>query len=217
MNWLFRAFSTSVGKKYLMAVTGLLFLLFLTTHLLGNLSIYGGPAAFVSYAEHLHALGKLLVAAEVGLVLALIIHVTTAVFLFFENRRARPVKYVVDKGGGGRTLNSLTMPYTGVLILGFIGVHLATFSHHFVDQSTQNIYQIARAVFSHDIYLIIYTVGVLVVAFHVQHGLWSAFQTVGANHPKYMPFIQTASVVFAIIVAVGFGFLPYVILSMGGR
>jgi succinate dehydrogenase / fumarate reductase cytochrome b subunit len=214
MKWFFRAFSTSVGKKYLMAASGLLFLLFLTTHLLGNLSIYGGPAAFVSYAEHLHALGKLLVAAEVGLVVALIIHVTTAVFLFFENRRARPVKYAVDKGGGGRTLNSLTMPYTGLLILAFIGVHLATFSHHFVDQSTRNIFQIAQAVFSHDIYLIIYTIGVLVVAFHVQHGLWSAFQTVGANHPKYMPFIQTVSVVFAIIVAIGFGFLPYVILAM---
>jgi succinate dehydrogenase / fumarate reductase, cytochrome b subunit len=217
MNWFFRAFSTSVGKKYLMAASGLLFLLFLTTHLLGNLSVYGGPAAFVSYAEHLHALGKLLVAAEIGLIVALMIHVTTAVLLFFENRRARPVKYAVDKGGGGRTFSSQTMPYTGLLILAFVGVHLATFSHHFVDQSTRNIFQIAQAVFSNNIFLIIYTLGVLVVAFHVQHGLWSAFQSVGANHPKYMPFIQTASVVFAIIVAAGFGFLPYAILSMGGH
>jgi|UniRef100_A0A7V6A5Z4 succinate dehydrogenase / fumarate reductase cytochrome b subunit len=217
MNWFFRTFSTSVGKKYLMAASGLLFLLFLATHLLGNLSIYGGPAAFVSYAEHLHALGKLLVAAELGLAIALIVHVTTAVLLFFENRRARPVRYVVDKSGGGRTFSSQTMPYTGLLILAFVGVHLATLSHHFVDQSTRNIFQIAQAVFSNNIYLIIYTLGVLVVAFHVQHGLWSAFQSVGANHPKYMPFIQGASLVFAIIVAAGFGFLPYVILSMGGH
>ena len=70
MNWVTQAFSTSVGKKQLMAVTGLLFLLFLTTHLLGNLSIYGGPAEFVAYAEHLHALGKLLVVAEVGMAVA---------------------------------------------------------------------------------------------------------------------------------------------------
>jgi succinate dehydrogenase / fumarate reductase cytochrome b subunit len=214
MNWFFRAFSTSVGKKYLMAASGLLFLVFLATHLLGNLSIYGGPKAFVSYAEHLHALGKLLVVAEVGLIVALIIHLTTAIFLFFENRRARPVRYKVDKGGGGRTLSSQTMPYTGLLILGFIGVHLATFSHHFVDQTTRNIYQIAKAVFSQDIYLIIYVIGVLVVAFHVRHGLWSAFQTVGANHPKYMPFIEKASTVFAIIVAIGFGSLPFAILAM---
>jgi succinate dehydrogenase / fumarate reductase cytochrome b subunit len=214
MNWFFRACSTSVGKKQLMAVTGLLFLVFLTTHLLGNLSIYGGPTAFVSYAEHLHALGKLLAVAEVGLIVALIIHLTTAVFLFFENRRARPVKYAVDKSGGGRTLSSRTMPYTGLLILGFIGVHLATFSHHFVDQTTRNIFQIAAAVFSQDIYLIIYIIGVLVVAYHVRHGLWSAFQTVGANHPKYMPLIQKGSVIFAIIVAIGFGSLPFAILAM---
>ena len=214
MNWVTRTFSTSVGKKQLMAVTGFLFLLFLTAHLLGNLSVYGGPASFVSYAEHLHALGKLLLAAEIGMAVALLVHVTTAVFLFFENRRARPVRYEVDKGGGGRTLSSQTMPYTGLLILGFIGVHLATFSHHIVDQTTRNIFQIAAAVFSNPIYLAIYVIGVLLVTFHVRHGLWSAFQTVGANHPKYMPFIQKLSIVFAVIVAIGFGSLPFVILAM---
>ncbi len=214
MNWLFRTLSTSVGKKQLMAITGLLFLLFLVTHLLGNLSIYAGSAAFVSYAEHLHALGKLLLAAEVGMAVALIIHVTTALFLFIENRRARPVKYAMDKSGGGRTISSQTMPYTGLLILGFIGVHLATFSHHFVDQTSRNIFQIAEAVFSHNIFLAIYLLGVLLVAFHVRHGLWSAFQTVGASHPKYMPFIQKLSIVFAVIVAIGFGSLPFAILSM---
>jgi succinate dehydrogenase / fumarate reductase cytochrome b subunit len=215
MTWVLRMFSTSIGKKQLMAVTGLLFLLFLTTHLLGNLSIYGGSAAFVAYAERLHALGKLLVIAEAGLVVALIIHVTLGVILFFENRQARPIKYAVDKsGGGGRTFSSRTMPYTGLLILGFIGVHLATFSHHLVDQTTRNIWQIAIAVFSQKVFLAIYLLGVLVVAFHVRHGLWSAFQTLGANHPKYLPFIQKLSIAFAVIVAIGFGSLPLVILAM---
>jgi succinate dehydrogenase / fumarate reductase cytochrome b subunit len=214
MSWVTQTLSTSVGKKQLMAVTGLLFLLFLTTHLLGNLSIYAGPAAFVSYAAHLHALGTLLAVAEVGMALALLIHVGTAVLLFFQNRRARPVPYAVDKGGGGRTLSSQTMPYTGLLILGFIGVHLATFSHHIVDQTTRNIFQIAVAVFSQKIYLAIYLIAMVIVALHVRHGLWSAFQTVGANHPKYMPFIQKLSIVFAVIVGIGFGSLPLVILSM---
>jgi|UniRef100_A0A7C3V8V3 succinate dehydrogenase / fumarate reductase cytochrome b subunit len=214
MNWVFRTLSTSVGKKQLMAITGLLFLLFLTTHLLGNLSVYGGPAAFVQYAVGLHALGKLLVVAEVGLLVALIVHVSMAVVLFLENRWARPVKYAVDQSGGGRTFSSQTMPYTGLLILGFIGVHLATFSHHFVDQTTRNIFQIATAVLSQPIYFAIYMIGVIVVAFHVRHGLWSAFQTVGANHPKYMPFIQKFSIVFAVIVAIGFGSLPFAILAL---
>jgi succinate dehydrogenase / fumarate reductase cytochrome b subunit len=214
MNWVIQASSTSVGKKQLMAITGLLFLLFLTTHLLGNLSIYGGPAAFVAYAEHLHALGKLLVAAEVGMALALIIHVGTALVLFFENRRARPVKYAMDKSGGGRTFSSQTMPYTGLLILAFIGVHLATFSHHLVDQTTRNIFQIATDVFAQKLFLAIYLIAMVIVALHVRHGLWSAFQTIGANHPKYMPFIQKLSIVFAVLVGIGFFSLPLVILAM---
>jgi succinate dehydrogenase / fumarate reductase cytochrome b subunit len=168
----------------------------------------------VAYAEHLHALGKLLVAAEVGMAVALIIHVITALVLFFENRRARPVKYAVDKSGGGRTFSSQTMPYTGLVILAFIGVHLATFSHHLVDQTTRNIFQIAAEVFSNKVYLAIYLISMVIVALHVRHGLWSAFQTVGANHPKYMPFIQKLSIVFAVIVAIGFGSLPLVILAM---
>jgi succinate dehydrogenase / fumarate reductase, cytochrome b subunit len=215
MNWVTQALSTSVGKKQLMAVTGLLFLMFLTTHLLGNLSVYGGPASFVAYAEHLHALGKLLLIAEVGMAVALLIHVCTAIFLFLENRNARPVKYAVDKSGGnGRTFSSQTMPYTGLLILLFLAVHMTTFSHHIVDQSSRNIFQIATDVFSHKIYLFIYLISMVIVAFHVRHGLWSAFQTVGANHPKYMPFIQKLSIVFAVVVGIGFFSLPLVILAM---
>jgi succinate dehydrogenase / fumarate reductase cytochrome b subunit len=215
MIWVIRVFSTSIGKKQLMAVTGLLFLVFLTTHLLGNLSIYGGQGAFNAYAEHLHALGKLLVVAEVGLVVALLIHVTLAILLFFENRKARPVKYAVDKsGGGGRTFSSQMMPYTGLLILAFVGVHLATLSHHIVDQTNRTIFQIAYEVFSNKGFLVLYLASMVIVALHVRHGLWSAFQTVGANHPKYMPCIEKLSIVFAVIVGLGFGSLPLVILAM---
>ncbi len=215
MIWVARIFSTSIGKKQLMAVTGILFLVFLTTHLLGNLSIYGGINAFNAYAEHLHALGKLLVVAEVGLVAALVIHVILAIMLFFENRKARPIKYAVDKsGGGGRTLSSQTMPYTGLLILAFVGVHLANLSHHIVDQTNRTIFQIAYEVFSNKAFLIFYLASMVVVGLHVRHGLWSAFQTIGANHPKYMPCIERLSIIFAIIVAVGFGSLPLAILAL---
>ena len=212
MNWICRTLSTSVGKKQLQAVTGLFFLLFLAGHLLGNLSIYGGSAAFVSYAQHLHALGKLLLAAEVLLAAALIIHVILGLILFFENRSARPVRYTMDKSGGGRTFSSQTMPYTGLLILGFIGVHLSNFSHHLVDQTNRTIFQINVEVFSHKGYLAFYLFSMVIVALHVRHGLWSAFQTVGANHPKYMPFIEKLSIVFAVIVGIVFGSLPLVIL-----
>jgi succinate dehydrogenase / fumarate reductase cytochrome b subunit len=215
MTWVVRALSTSVGKKQLMAVTGLLFLLFLAVHLIGNLSIYRGREAFEAYAKGLHALGGLLVLAELGMLLCLIIHVTIGTILFFDNRRARPVKYAVDKtGGGGRTLSSVTMPYTGLLILVFLGVHLATFSHHIADQTNRTVFQIAGEVFANWGFFALYLVSMVVVAFHVRHGLWSAFQTVGANHPKYMPLIEKLSLIFAVLVGVGFGSLPIVILLM---
>lgn len=214
MNWVVRTLSTSVGKKQLMAVTGFLFLAFLAVHLLGNLSIYRGKEAFVAYAEGLHRLGGLLVLAELGLALCLVIHVAIGTVLFFENRRARPIKYEVDRSGGGRTLSSVTMPYTGLLILVFLAVHLAAFSHHVVDQTERTVFVIAREIFSSWPWFAFYLFSMVVVALHVRHGLWSAFQTIGANHPKYMPFIEKFSLIFAIVVGVGFGSIPFVILLM---
>ncbi|MBW1980610.1 MAG: succinate dehydrogenase cytochrome b subunit [Deltaproteobacteria bacterium] len=215
MNWLVRTLSTSVGKKQLMAITGMLFLLFLAAHLVGNLSIYLGAASFNSYSEHVHALGPLLVVMEVGLVLCALVHIIIAVVLFLENRKARPLKYAMDKtGSGGRTLSSRTMPYTGILILLFVIIHLSTVSRFFVDRSSRTIFDVLTQVFSHPGYIIFYTIAMVIVALHVRHGLWSAFQTVGASHPKYMPFIEKASIVFAVIVALGFGTLPLAISFM---
>ncbi len=215
MNWVVRTLSTSIGKKQLMAVTGILFLLFLAAHLAGNLTIYSGAKSFNAYSERLHALGGLLVLTEVGLVLCAVIHIVTALILFLENRKARPVKYAVDKsGGGGRTISSRTMPYTGLLILVFVIVHLSTVSRFFVDRTNRTVFEVVTEVFSNPGYIIFYTVAVVIVAFHVRHGLWSAFQTVGASHPKYMPFIEKLSIVFAIIVGVGFGTLPIAISLM---
>jgi succinate dehydrogenase / fumarate reductase cytochrome b subunit len=83
-----------------------------------------------------------------------------------------------------------------------------------VDQTSRNIFQIAADVFSRPICLAIYLASMLVLASHVRHGLWSAVQTVGANHPKYTPCIEKLSIVFAVIVALGFGSLPLVILAL---
>lgn len=215
MNWVVSTFGTSIGKKYLMAISGMLFLLFLAVHLVGNLTIYGGPEAFNSYSEHLHALGPLLAATEVLLVLAAVLHITMGVILFLQNRRARPVRYAVDKsGGGGRTIFSQTMPYTGLAILVFVIMHLTAVSRFFVDRTQKTAFQVVTELFSNEIYVVLYIVFMVIVAFHVRHGLWSAFQTVGANHPKYMPFFEKLSVIFAIIVGMGFGTLPIAISLM---
>ena len=181
-------------------------------HLAGNLTIYAGGDAFNAYAEKLHSLGVLLNIAELGLLLFAIIHVTIGFILFYENFTARPTRYKKKKWAGGRSLGSATMPYTGFLLLLFIVFHLMNF--HFVDKTHQTIFQIVVNAFSQPHYVVLYVAAMIVAAFHVSHGFWSAFQTIGANHEKYMPLIRVLSIVFAVIVGLGFGFLPIFISLM---
>jgi succinate dehydrogenase / fumarate reductase cytochrome b subunit len=212
MNWITGTLGSSIGKKLMMAITGISFCGFLIAHLAGNLTIYGGKAAFNSYAEHLHALGPLVRVAEICLLTFALVHVITGLVLFLNNLKARPVRYAVNKSAGGRTLGSATMPYTGVILLAFIVMHLTNF--HFVDKTDTTIFNIVSNAFANPIYVVIYIVAMIVAAIHVSHGFWSAFQTIGANHPKYMPLIRTLSIVFAVVVGVGFGFLPIYIFLL---
>ncbi len=213
MSWLVKTLSSSIGKKQLMAVTGLGFCFFLAVHLIGNLTIYGGRDLFLSYVEHLHSLGYLITAAEWGLVLFALVHIGVGLLLFLENQRARPVKYAVNKSAGGRTIGSRTVPYTGFLILIFIIIHLLKF--RFLDKATINDYVILSNTFAHLLNVVFYLVAVIIVAVHVSHGFWSGFQTLGLSHPKYMPLIQMFSTVFGVIIALGFGSILLFMLSTG--
>ena len=195
-----------------MALTGLGFCVFLFGHLAGNLSIYGGKDAFNSYADHLHALGPLLTVAEIGLLLFAAVHVLSGTLLFLGNLRARPQRYAMKKSAGGRTIGSRTMPYTGFLVLLFVIFHLMNF--HFVDKTNTTIFQIVKNAFSDPVYVGIYVAAMIVVGIHVSHGLWSAFQTLGANHPKYMPPIRALGICFSLVVGLGFGFLPIYFVLM---
>jgi succinate dehydrogenase / fumarate reductase cytochrome b subunit len=98
------------------------------------------------------------------------------------------------------------------LLLAFIVFHLLNFS--FVDKTDTTIFNIVSSAFSSPLYVVIYILAMVVAAVHVSHGFWSAFQTVGANHPKYMPLIRMAGTAFAVVVGVGFGFLPIYIFLM---
>ncbi|MBR9986326.1 MAG: succinate dehydrogenase cytochrome b subunit [Desulfosarcina sp.] len=212
MNWITSTLGSSIGKKLLMAITGFSFCGFLAAHLAGNLTIYGGKDAFNGYAEHLHALGPLLTVAELVLLSFFLVHVITGLILYLQNLKARPVRYAVNKTAGGRTFGSATMPYTGALLLAFIVFHLLNFS--FVDKTNTTIFNIVSSAFSSPVYVVIYILAMVVAAVHVSHGFWSTFQTVGANHPKYMPLIQTVGIAFAVVVGIGFGFLPIYIFLL---
>ena len=212
MKWLIQTFQSSIGKKLLMALTGMGFIGFLAGHLAGNLTIYGGSDSFNAYAEHLHSLGPLLKAAEWGLLLFALIHVTIGLILFLQNLSARPQRYCVNQAAGGRTLGSRTMPYTGMAVLVFVVFHLINF--HFVDKANTTIFEIVHTAFQNFLYVGLYVAAMLVLAVHISHGFWSAFQTLGMNHSKYMPILSAVGLLFALLVGVGFGFIPiYIVLG----
>jgi len=206
MNGFIQTLFSSIAKKQMMALTGLSFCAFLAVHLFGNLTIYGGEQRFNAYSEHLHSFGLLINAAEIGLLVLAIIHILLAALLYLENWQARPVRYAMKKNAGGRTISSTLMPYTGLYLLVFVILHLLTF--HFVDYRAQGIFRLVSDVFSNPVYVVFYAFSMIVAAFHVKHGFWSAFQTLGANHPKYMPLIRTVSLIFSLFVAAGFGSIP---------
>ena len=214
MNWLVKAFSSSIGKKQVQAVTGLLFCLFVAVHLMGNLTIYAGKESFLSYVDHLHSFEALVTVAEFGLIFFAVLHIGMGLYLFLENRRARPVAYAVDKSAGGRTIGSRTAPYTGALILVFVIFHLIRF--RFVDKMTINDFTILSNTFAEfGFWTLFYIAGVIVVAVHVSHGFWSGFQTLGLNHGKYMPFVERVGILFSLIIGIGFASIPvFLFLSL---
>lgn len=212
MNWIIGTFASSIGKKIVMALTGLIFCSFLAVHLIGNLTIYLGKNSFICYSEHLHSYGYLLNALELGLIICALIHILLAIILYFENLRARPDGYVMKKGAGGETLSSRISPYTGLYILIFVIIHLIMFT--FRDRSLKSVFEVIVDTFQNPLYVIFYIFSVIVVAFHVKHGLWSAFQTLGLNHTKYMPAVRIIGLVFSLAVGAGLGSIPVFIKTI---
>jgi succinate dehydrogenase / fumarate reductase, cytochrome b subunit len=215
MNWLADTLTSSIGKKLLMALTGFSFILFLTMHLAGNLTLLGGRSMFNAYADRLHELGMVLVASEYGLLLLAIVHVVTGLSLFWHNIKARPVRYHVNKSAGGRTIGSATMPYTGILLIVFIVVPSAQFQLR-GQKSNHDLRYRFKCLFQSGLCDRV-CAAMILAAVHVSHGFWSAFQTIGANHPKYMPAIRVLSVVFALLIGIGFGMLPIIFPSAHNR
>lgn len=214
MNWLVKTFVSSIGKKQVQAVTGLLFCLFIAVHLMGNLTIYAGKESFLSYVDHLHSVEALVTVAEFGLIFFAVLHIGMGLYLFFENRQARPFAYAVDKSAGGRTIGSRTAPYSGALILVFVIFHLIRF--RFVDKMDTNDFLILSNTFADfGFWTLFYIAGVILVAVHVSHGFWSGFQTLGLNHPKYMPFVERVGIIFSLIIGIGFASIPvFLFLSL---
>ena len=220
MNWLSAALKSSVGRKFLMGITGLFLCFFLVVHLAGNLMLFVGQETYDEYAHKLHSNAELLVIAEILLFAAFAVHILLAVSLTFTNNDARRQGYAVQRSKvPGRTFNFLgmtpdnTMVISGLIVFLFLTVHLSDFKFEWAWGSqleTLQPYEKAQVILADAGRVIVYVIGSLVLGVHVSHGFASAFQSIGLNHPKYTPTIKTLSRAFGIVVALGFGSIPVV-------
>ncbi len=193
-----------------MAVTGGCLGFFLVAHLLGSSTVFLGRDVFLAYAEKLHGLGPLIYIAEFCLLSLFILHIIFGLILYFDNLKARPCRYGIQKNKGARTIGSKTMPYTGIIILIFLLVHLNNF--HFTDP-TLPIADIVHEAFLQPALVIFYLFSLIALILHTSHGFWSLFQTLGINHPKYNNFLQTGGLMISIGIGLVFILIPLAVFT----
>jgi succinate dehydrogenase / fumarate reductase, cytochrome b subunit len=193
--------STPMGRKTVMALTGVGAAAFLVVHLLGNLVALEGAPAYDRYASGLHAIPFLIV-AEVGLGVLFVTHVTLGIMLFFQNVAVRPQGYDVRASAGAKTLASSTMLYSGLTILAFIVYHLWTIK--FRPPQTASEYDRVHTVLHQPWPAVAYAVGICAVGLHLSHGAPSALLTFGLRHHLHDPWVDMFARIAAVAVAIGF-------------
>lgn len=209
----------SIAKKQIVAITGLLLIIFLIGHLAGNFLIFAGPTVFNAYADKLAGLRPGLYVMEVMLAVIFVVHLSLTAMVVVENRRARRNTYAAYQRKGQRSLASRLMPFTGSAILIFLIWHLVdfTFSDHHGDRSiladgqSYGLFGVVYNSFLDPIHGALYIIAMFCVGFHLMHGIQSSFQTYGFNHPKYTPQIKQWSMAIGFLVAVLYSAIPVAI------
>ena len=216
MKWLTNFFTTSIGRKQLMALTGLGLSGFLVIHLSGQLLLLAGDGGvlFNQYAEWISS-QIWINPARAGLLLILIIHVSLAFQLSSENRKARGTPYYY-KSASDATYASRHMLLTGVLILGFVVIHLFNFT--WADASGPGgLYGLVTQYFANPVWSSFYVLCMIVLAYHLVHALQSVFQTFGIRHKKFTPLIRGICMILAVGLPAAFASIPiWFAISMGG-
>lgn len=228
MSSLAVSLKSSIGRKILVAATGVALLGFVIAHMLGNLQVFLGPDALNSYAKSLKDLGPLLWAMRLGLIAVFVVHIALAVRLALENKAARPQRYVHD-GRVQATTASRTMILTGLMVLLFVLYHLAHFTlglthpDHFA--SEEMVPSLAGEVARHDVYSMVvlgfqsplvsglYIAAMALLALHLSHAVASVVQTLGWNDPSREVMVRRVGTGLAWIIFLGNTSIPVAVLT----
>jgi succinate dehydrogenase / fumarate reductase cytochrome b subunit len=230
MNVIKNIFGSSLGKKYIMAVTGFMMFLFIIGHLAGNLQIFMGPEAINRYGHFLQSNPELIWPARIVLLLMLALHVWSAVKLSAENKAARPVAYAQWRPVGS-TYASRTMLMSGIIIFAFIIYHLLHFTaqvqyvnltgKNFVDfmdpEKRHDIFKMLVVGFENPVVSGFYVFGMALLCLHLSHGVSSMFQSIGWKNKAYGPVLDKASRWLAGLIFLGYSSIPVAILLGYGK
>ena len=213
---------SSIGKKFLMGLTGLFLISFLIVHASINAMIWFNDGG-VTFNKYAHFMGTNLIirTMEIGLFFALILHIVDGLLLYKANRDARPVKYAFNNEAANSPWYSRSMALLGTLILIFLVVHLGNFwvktrftgieSFGVDAENQENLFAVMVAVFANPILVVLYVAGCFSLFWHLLHGFKSSFQTLGLNHTKYNEAILITGIAFSIIVPLLFALMPVTI------
>ena len=220
MNLFARAYRSSLGKKYIMAITGFLLFLFVIVHLLGNLQVYLGPEPMNAYAALLKSRPALLWTARAGLFVIAVLHIVSALQLAAENKAARPQHYA--EGKPIATVASRTILVSGLIIFAFIVYHLMHFT---VGITNPDLMELHDPLGHHDVYRMtvegfknpwvsaFYIVSMILLCLHLSHGVSSLFQSLGIRRKATVALINRFAQASAILVLIGNCSIPISILA----
>lgn len=207
-------FTSSIGKKLIMGLTGIFLITFLIVHAGVNSCIFlNDNGETFNKVAHFMSHNWIVRFLEVGLFAGLIAHIVQGLMLWQQNKKARPVQYYMNKAEKNSTWYSRSMGILGVLLLLFLVMHMA---HFFVGTKValysgdrpHNLFEEMREVFSHGWIVGVYLLGIVALFWHLYHGFQSAFQTLGINHKKYTPLIRAIGTGYSIIICILFALMP---------
>lgn len=204
--------SSTIGRKYAMALSAMFLLLFLIMHLSVNLISVFSPSAFNSASEFMgyNPLIQFLMQPILGF--AVIFHFVMGFVLELKNRSARPVKYAMNNGSANSTWMSRNMIISGLVVLAFLGLHMYDFWWHEINfkyveanrPDNERFWHELHAKFADAWRVIFYIIAFVLLGLHLAHGFQSSFQSVGARHPKYTPVIKALGTWYSILIPAGF-------------
>ena len=203
------------GKKVVMAVTGAMMFAFVVGHMLGNLQMFEAPEHINAYGRFLHNLGELLWIERGVLLLAIALHITATVQLALRSKAARPIGYS-RKEAINSSYAARTMYWSGPIVLVFIIFHLLQFTAGYVHPQAQfvagDVYHNVVSGFQVWWVSAWYIIAIGLLGFHLSHGLWSMFQSVGLAHPRLSPYLRSAARAIAILIVLGYISIPISVL-----